>query len=148
MKKLTFLAAATLLLSQAVLADGWEYGHHHHHRHHHHRDVGVMVGGPVYMAPQVVYREAPPVVYRETVVYQDRPVYAPPTTYYRAPAQGYYQESPTYYQRPNGDRVAGQMIGAVAGGVIGNRFGAGSGRVAATAVGAVLGSVVGGRLAE
>jgi surface antigen len=38
---------------------------------------------------------------------------------------------------------AGTVVGAVAGGVIGNQFGGGGGRAAATIVGAVVGGVVG-----
>ncbi len=43
-------------------------------------------------------------------------------------------------QQPSG---AGALIGAIAGGVLGNQFGHGIGRVAATGVGAVAGSAIG-----
>lgn len=98
----------------------------------------------VYQQPQVVYAPPPPprVIYRERVVYPD----APPYGYRSAPA--YYQQQPAY--RPtsyyDGNRFAGQAIGAVAGGVIGNQIGHGGGRVVSTAVGAVLGAIAGDRL--
>lgn len=38
---------------------------------------------------------------------------------------------------------AGTVVGAIAGGVIGNQFGGGSGRVAATIAGAVIGGIAG-----
>ena len=41
---------------------------------------------------------------------------------------------------------AGTIIGAVAGGVIGNQVGSGSGRVVATAIGAVVGGIVGNEI--
>ncbi|MEM9329975.1 MAG: glycine zipper 2TM domain-containing protein [Pseudomonadota bacterium] len=40
----------------------------------------------------------------------------------------------------------GRVTGAVAGGVIGNQFGGGTGRIAATALGALAGGVIGGRI--
>lgn len=40
----------------------------------------------------------------------------------------------------------GQATGAVAGGVLGNQFGGGSGRVAATIVGALAGGILGGSI--
>lgn len=41
---------------------------------------------------------------------------------------------------------SGLAIGALAGGIIGNQFGRGSGRIAATALGAVVGGVVGSEI--
>jgi surface antigen len=41
---------------------------------------------------------------------------------------------------------AGTLVGAVAGGVIGNQFGRGGGRVAATLAGAVVGGIVGNEI--
>jgi surface antigen len=40
----------------------------------------------------------------------------------------------------------GTVVGAVAGGIIGNQFGRGSGRVASTLVGAVIGGIVGNEI--
>ncbi len=44
------------------------------------------------------------------------------------------------------NETVGQATGAVAGGLIGNQFGGGSGRVAATIVGALAGVVIGGSI--
>jgi hypothetical protein len=105
-----------------------------------------------YQQPVMVYEEAPVayvpppppprVIYRERVVYRDVPAYS-----YPQEPVGYYAQQPDYppsYQY--GNRVAGQAIGAVAGGVIGNRVGRGNGRIVSTAVGAVLGAIAGDRL--
>lgn len=54
----------------------------------------------------------------------------------------YVRES--YYEN-NQRSSGGGIIGAVAGGVIGSRFGGGNGRLIATAVGAGLGAVIGDR---
>ncbi|MCC4117759.1 glycine zipper 2TM domain-containing protein [Aromatoleum toluclasticum] len=103
----------------------------------------------VYREPRVIYREAPvvyrqaPTVYRERVEYRDRPDYSPPEPYYDE-RQGSYRR----YDEPRRDRVVGQAVGAVAGGLIGNQIGRGSGRVAATAVGAVVGGILGGQIAD
>jgi len=43
---------------------------------------------------------------------------------------------------------SGTLVGAVAGGVIGNQFGRGGGRVASTMVGAVLGGIVGNEIGK
>lgn len=97
----------------------------------------------VYEAPPVAYAPPPPrVIYRERVVYRDVPTYS-----YPPEPVGYYAQQSDYppsYQY--GNRVAGQAIGAVAGGVIGNRVGRGNGRIVSTAVGAVLGAIAGDRL--
>lgn len=49
---------------------------------------------------------------------------------------------------PNGPNKAdtGLAVGAVAGGILGNQIGKGSGRVAATAIGAVIGGIVGSEI--
>ena len=47
----------------------------------------------------------------------------------------------------SGNTTAGTVIGAVAGGLVGNQFGGGSGRAAATILGAVGGGIVGNRIA-
>jgi len=89
-------------------------------------------------------RYGPPVAwvpaYREAAVYRPRPVYyAPPPAAY--PRGGYERHG--YY---DGNRMLGQTLGAVVGGVIGNRMG--DGRFGPTALGAVIGGAVGGELAE
>ena len=93
---------------------------------------------PVIYQPQQVVYQQPQVVYRERVVYREVPVvYEPAPRYYEQPAVQYHV----------GDRVVGQAVGAIAGGVIGNQFGKGNKRVAATAIGAVVGGIIGGRMA-
>ena len=49
---------------------------------------------------------------------------------------------------PDGPSKAdtGTVVGAVAGGIIGNQFGRGGGRVAATAIGAVAGGIIGNEI--
>lgn len=49
---------------------------------------------------------------------------------------------------PNGPNKAdtGLAVGAVAGGILGNQFGKGTGNVAATAIGAVIGGIVGSEI--
>ncbi|MQY51944.1 glycine zipper 2TM domain-containing protein [Rhodocyclus tenuis] len=140
----------SLLVSANAFADpywdrgyGEPYGHHPHHE----RFYEVQEPVVVYQGPPVVYQPAPRVIYQERIIYRDRPV-----PVYAAPVEPrYYQEQTRVYQAPppyNGNRVIGQALGAVAGGILGNQVGAGNGRVAATAVGAVVGSMVGGNLSE
>lgn len=141
---------ATATFSVNALADHrWDDDDHCEHRHRHGRHMERMVMQPVYMEPPIVYQAPPQVIYRDRVVYRDRPVYydddAEPR--YQAPPPRHYEPRVQSYPAYGGNRVVGQAIGAVAGGVIGNQFGKGSGRVAATAVGAVVGSVVGGNIA-
>lgn len=108
--------------------DGW-------HDRHDRRVEYIVVERPVYREPRVIYREP-------VVVYQDRP------DYYEAPR--YRQErAPRHSRHEEGmSSGTGQVLGAVAGGIIGNRFGDGNGRLATTAAGAVLGGIVGGELAR
>ena len=126
----------TAVFSTSAFADrGWDDNYREHRRHHQSRQVVVH---HVYQEPAVIY-QAPPVIYRERVVYRDRPVY--------------YEAEPRYYERPasySGDgsnRMIGQVIGAIAGGALGNQVGSGNGRIAATAIGAVVGSAIGGNAA-
>lgn len=51
---------------------------------------------------------------------------------------------------PEGPNKAdtGLVVGAVAGGLLGNQFGKGGGRVAATAIGAVVGGIVGSEIGK
>ena len=120
--------------------------HHarHHHRHHQrNRQVEyIVVERPVYSAPRVVYQE-PVVIYRDRVIHEERPVYreAPPRRYYR-------EDAPVRYRDEGMSSGAGQVLGAVAGGIMCSRFGDGNGRLAATAAGAVLGGMVGGELSR
>ena len=44
------------------------------------------------------------------------------------------------------NQSVGQVTGAVAGGIVGNQFGGGSGRIAATALGALAGGIIGGNI--
>lgn len=156
MKRLVIpaLVAATAFSSNAFADHGWDDGDRWEHRHH--RRGERVVVQQVYEAPPVVYQapptvvyQAPPqVIYRDRVVYRDRPVYyEAPQQYYEPRPQRYY-EQPASYPSSGGNRLVGQAVGAVAGGVIGNQFGQGNGRVAATAIGAVVGSVIGGNVAD
>lgn len=140
------LVAAAAFSSNAFADHRW-HDDDCDHRHHRRGERVVVQRVHIYEEPRVVYQAPPQVVYRERVVYRDRPVY------YEAPAQ--YAPPPRHYEPPvpaypasSGNRVMGQAVGAVAGGVIGSRFGQGNGRLAATAVGAVVGSVVGGNMAD
>jgi hypothetical protein len=135
-KVLVMLAAgASLTVMAPAFADGWDYEHGYGHWHH--QEVGVVYSAPVYYGPpQVVYAPAP-------VYYGPPPVvYAPAPVYYGPPQVVYSQPAPArvYASSPN----AGNVGGAIAGAVIGSRFGQGDGRLAATAIGAVLGSMIGG----
>ena len=120
-------------------------------------------GRPVRRVERVVY-QTPPAYERGTRYYRDDD-YAPPRRVQRYSEPSYYDDPPPRryydqrwsdgndyraprYARDDGNRAVGQTIGAIAGGVIGNRFGEGGGKAAATAVGAIIGGVVGGRLSE
>ena len=121
-KVLVMLAAGASLTAMApAFADGWDYEHGYGHWRHH--EAGVVYSAPVYYGPPQV-------------------VYAPPPVYYGPPQVVYSQPAPArvYASSPN----AGNVGGAIAGAVIGSRFGQGDGRLAATAIGAVLGSMIGG----
>lgn len=134
---------APVVLCTNAFAHDWDDEDHYEHRYHHR--VERVVVQEVYAQPEVIYQVPPQVIYRDRVVYRDRPVYyetAP--TYQEEPPR--YAPQPQSYPRNNGDRAMAQTIGAVAGAVIGNRFGQGNGRVLSTAAGAVIGSVVGGNL--
>lgn len=126
------------LIASAILAtnafahggdrDGWNdrgWRGHHHARGGYWRPAPVVV-----VAPPVVYPAPPAVVYRpRPVYYEPRPVY--------------YGASAGYAPYPARD-IAGPVIGAVAGGVIGHQIG--DGRLGPTAIGAAVGSVVGGAI--
>jgi hypothetical protein len=102
-------------------------------------------------APVIVYRSAPVLVYRSV-----RPAaYSQPVVIYREPVV-VYEEAPIIHEDTpdvsgearGGGNTAAKIVGAVAGGVIGSRFGGGNGRLAATAAGAVLGSIIADELAQ
>jgi outer membrane lipoprotein SlyB len=95
----------------------------------------------VYSRPTVVYRE-PVVVYREPVV-----VYSEPEVVYRDPMV-IDEEVPVISGEVRGDNTVAKVVGAIAGGVIGSRFGGGHGRLATTAAGALLGSIIADELAR
>lgn len=144
MKKVLIPAVlmGVLMSSSAFAHREWDDdGGHRHYRPHReviYQEAPVMV----YQAPPVVYTPPPQVVYRERVVYRDVPAYG-----YQAPAPSYYQSQypgPSYQY---GNRVAGQAVGAIAGGLIGSQIGRGGGRIVSTAVGAVLGAMAGDRIA-
>ena len=135
-KALVMLAAgASLTAMTPAFADGWDYEHGYGHWHHH--EAGVVYSAPVYYGPPQVVYAPPPVYYGPPQV-----VYAPAPVYYGPPQAVYSQPAPArvYASSPN----AGNVGGAIAGAVIGSRFGQGDGRLAATAIGAVLGSMIGG----
>lgn len=136
---------ATAAFSANAFADHrWDDDDDHcEHRHYRER----VVVQRVYEEPAVVYQAPPQVIYQDRMVYRDRPVYYEAEPRYDAPPPPrYYEQQPAAYPAYGGNRIAGQAIGAVAGGVIGSRFGRGNGRLVSTAVGAVVGSVVGGNL--
>jgi len=62
------------------------------------------------------------------------------------PRQECYSETVPQTSYRRNDSLAGPIIGGVAGGLLGSRFGAGSGRVATAAIGAVAGAIVGDRI--
>ncbi|HXM81566.1 MAG TPA: glycine zipper 2TM domain-containing protein [Burkholderiales bacterium] len=135
-KVLVILAAGASLTAMApAFADGWDYERGYGHWHHH--EAGVVYSAPVYYGPPQVVYAPPPVYYGPPPV-----VYAPAPVYYGPPQVVYSQPAPArvYASSPN----AGNVGGAIAGAVIGSRFGQGDGRLAATAIGAVLGSMIGG----
>src|SRR5882762_9009543 len=135
-KVLVMLAAGASLTAMApAFADGWDYEQGYGHWRHH--EAGVVYSAPVYYGPPQVVYAPPPVYYGPPQV-----VYAPAPVYYGPPQAVYSQPAPArvYASSPN----AGNVGGAIAGAVIGSRFGQGDGRLAATAIGAVLGSMIGG----
>ena len=75
------------------------------------------------------------------------PVYD--TSVQASPYQECYEEQvlePASAEVDNGKRAGATVLGAIIGGIIGNRFGKGDGRKAATAAGVVAGCVVGNNL--
>ncbi|MDR2624972.1 MAG: glycine zipper 2TM domain-containing protein [Zoogloeaceae bacterium] len=103
----------------------------------------------VYRSAPVVYRSAPVVVYQTPTV-----IYREPVVVYQEPAVVYdeppvvYEDAPVVYGEAQGNNTVAKVVGAIAGGVIGSRFGGGNGRLATTAAGAVLGSIIAGELAQ
>ena len=104
----------------------------------------VVIGAPRVVYQQVIVYPAPVYDYgAPQVVYESAP---PPVIIQQMPPQPLPPEQPA--ENVQSGLSAAQVVGAVAGGVIGSRFGGGNGRLVTTAVGAVLGSVVGGELAR
>jgi len=62
------------------------------------------------------------------------------------PSRACYSEMIPQSSYRRNDSLAGPIIGGVAGGLLGSRFGAGNGRVATAAVGAVAGAIIGDRV--
>ncbi len=62
------------------------------------------------------------------------------------PRQECYSEMVPQSSYRRNDSLAGPIIGGVAGGLLGSRFGGGNGRVATAAVGAVAGAIIGDRV--
>ena len=54
----------------------------------------------------------------------------------------------TMQQTASGDRIGGALVGGLAGAIIGNQFGGGTGKDLMTGAGAVTGAVIGGNLAS
>jgi surface antigen len=71
------------------------------------------------------------------------------STRYLPPAPSQYQRGAYYYGNDCSSSAAtGTVVGAVAGGVIGNQFGHGDGRTAATVGGVILGGIAGNAIAS
>jgi uncharacterized protein YcfJ len=84
-----------------------------------------------------------PVVAAQAAEYATVVSSTPVTAQVTVPRQACNNEQRLVQPQPSG---AGAIIGAIAGGVIGNQFGAGMGRAAATGLGAVAGSVIGNQV--
>lgn len=68
---------------------------------------------------------------------------------YRSASDRSYARGAYYYGNDcNGNTATGTIVGAVAGGVIGNQFGHGDGRTAATVGGVILGGLAGNAIAR
>jgi hypothetical protein len=112
----------------------------------------VVVGSPfvVYRAPLVVYQQ--PVIYSQPAYYYPAPVVVyesvPPQVIQQVPQPLPLPAEPLPAEPTQSGLSAAQVVGAVAGGVIGSRFGGGNGRLVTTAAGAVLGSVIGDELSK
>jgi uncharacterized protein YcfJ len=115
---------------------------------------GILIAGMLFLG-QALAQEHPAVaeaahfgwadVLRVDPVY-DTNVQAAPQT---APYGDCYEEQviePASAEVENGKRTGATVLGAIIGGLIGNRFGKGDGRKAATAAGVVAGGVVGNNL--
>ncbi|MDR1349293.1 MAG: glycine zipper 2TM domain-containing protein [Zoogloeaceae bacterium] len=159
MKKIPLLFSLVLcvVFSSAALADqrhsrrapSAQAGHSMHRTVIDHRRPAHSSSMIVYRSAPVVYRSAPVVVYQQPTV-----IYREPVVVYQEPAVVYseptviYEDAPIISGEARGDSAAARIVGAIAGGVIGSRFGGGNGRLATTAAGAVLGSIIAGELAR
>ncbi len=114
------LSAALILsltaLAPAALAGGGHGKHHHKHHHQHHGN-------------QTEYAR----------VIESYPITE--TVRVSSPQRECWEEITRYENHNNGTTAA--LIGAVAGGVVGNRFGEGKGKDAMTVAGALLGASIG-----
>jgi uncharacterized protein YcfJ len=114
---------AGVLGSTAAFAHG-NRDDHYEYRHHRQNYASYAVVQPVYEAPAPVYYALPRrFAYREPVVV--------------------YPVAPAYYSRGSAPH-SGQIIGAVAGGLVGASLVHGENRPAAVLVGALLGGAIGG----
>jgi len=132
---LVSFAAITIAAGAPAFADRDDWGHDRHHHYDGDRyDRGRAIEHRYYYPQQTVIIERPVVVEREVVVER------PPVV---------YREAPRYDDRDARapSSTLGAVSGALAGAVIGSRFGGGDGRIAAIAIGTVLGAHVGERLA-
>jgi|SRR5579862_5005529 len=140
------LAVSAPLVATPALADGWRHDRDDWHGEWRDRDDWR---GPVFIRPAPVYvapSYAPPPVYYSAPapVYVPPPPPAPPAAYYAPPPQPVPARA---YACSNG-AVAGGLIGAATGGIIGSQFGRSSGNVAATVIGILGGAAVGSSVGQ
>jgi hypothetical protein len=147
------LAVTAPVAATPALADGWQHGRGDSRRDEwrgDRDDYRDAWGRPIFVRPAPVYVA---------------PVYAPPPGYYYAPApepiyapppppppMAYYAPAPRLvparaYACSNG-AVAGGLIGAATGGLIGSQFGRSSGNVAATVIGILGGAAIGSSVGQ
>jgi hypothetical protein len=141
------LAVTAPLAATPALADGWRHDRDDSRRGEWHGDRDYW-GRPIFVAPAPVYvapgYPPPPAYYYAP---PPAPVYAPPP-----PPVAYYTPAPrpvpaSAYACSNG-AVAGGLVGAATGGLIGSQFGRSSGNVAATVIGILGGAVVGSSVGQ
>ncbi len=145
------LIGATLLAPLAAspaLADGWEHGpgesrlaaSHRDRDRHDWRRPAIVVRAPVYAVPAYAAPAYPP----------PRIVYAPAPGYGAAPPAAYYPPAPIPARAIAcaSGTVAGGLIGAAGGGIIGSQFGRSSGNAAATVAGILGGAALGASVGQ
>jgi uncharacterized protein YcfJ len=156
MKKMILAAViSATILSGCAVSPSQQYGYQQSYNH----PIPVQHvsnGNVMYVSPggYVVTSRPQPIQYTQDFRYkQPQQVYVQPQPQYRQAYQqpnpnqyGYQQQQvyvqpqPQYRQQNN---VGGQIIGTVAGGLIGSQVGQGNGKVAAAAVGGAIGGMVG-----